>query len=483
MVTRPHRLLAPTVADNLPPPSETASLLQSTTISKFRLYGADPAVIQSLAGTNISLVLGVSNSDIASLASDPSAASNWVAANVLPYVPASSISVVSVGNEALNSGDASLASNLLPAMQNLRSALSASAATSDVKVSTVHTMAVLSQSDPPSSGAFHPDIAADLTGILGFLRDTGSPFMINPYPFFAYRSDPRPETLAFCLFQPNSGRLDAGSKLTYTNMFDAQVDAVRSALDALGFPEVEIVVAETGWPSQGDPDEVGASVDNAKAFNGNLVAHLRSLVGTPLMPGRSVDTYIFALYDEDLKPGPASERSFGLYRADQTMNYDAGLAKSTSSPSPSTATHGDGCRATACRGDGVDPAGGVVRAGGDAAGERRRPADPGGGAVLHPQRRRIACGLGGVSPLLVRGAGTAANVAQTPTLKQRRRKESKPTEVVESFSWSASHHSTHSKSIRIRCLLCSSRGYNKASFVRYVDSIQIGPQLSTITII
>ncbi|CAL9750923.1 unnamed protein product, partial [Musa acuminata subsp. burmannicoides] len=328
------------VADNLPPPSATASLLQSTTISKLRLYGADPAIIRSLSGTNISLVLGVPNADIPSLASDPSAAASWAAANVLPYVPATSISLVAVGNEALDSGDAALASQLLPAMRNLGSAVAASG----VKVSTVHTMSVLAHSEPPSSGAFRPELSADLTGILGFLRDTGSPFMINPYPFFAYRSDPRPETLAFCLFQPNPGRFDAGSKLMYTNMFDAQVDAVRSALDGLGFPGVEIVVAETGWPYRGDPDEVGTTVENARAFTGNLVAHLRSLVGTPLMPGRSVDTYIFALYDEDLKPGPASERFFGLYRADQTMNYDAGLVKSASSsytsPSPPAATTG-----------------------------------------------------------------------------------------------------------------------------------------------
>ncbi|XP_064998961.1 glucan endo-1,3-beta-glucosidase 7-like [Musa acuminata AAA Group] len=328
------------VADNLPPPSATASLLQSTTISKLRLYGADPAIIRSLSGTNISLVLGVPNADIPSLASDPSAAASWAAANVLPYVPATSISLVAVGNEALDSGDAALASQLLPAMRNLGSAVAASG----VKVSTVHTMTVLAHSEPPSSGAFRPELSADLTGILGFLRDTGSPFMINPYPFFAYRSDPRPETLAFCLFQPNPGRFDAGSKLMYTNMFDAQVDAVRSALDGLGFPGVEIVVAETGWPYRGDPDEVGTTVENARAFTGNLVAHLRSLVGTPLMPGRSVDTYIFALYDEDLKPGPASERFFGLYRADQTMNYDPGLVKSASSsytsPSPPAATTG-----------------------------------------------------------------------------------------------------------------------------------------------
>ncbi|CAN6803052.1 unnamed protein product [Brassica oleracea] len=36
------------VADNLPPPSETAKLLQSTSIQKVRLYGADPAIIKAL---------------------------------------------------------------------------------------------------------------------------------------------------------------------------------------------------------------------------------------------------------------------------------------------------------------------------------------------------------------------------------------------------------------------------------------------------
>ena len=102
-------------------------------------------------------------------------------------------------------------------------------------------------------------------------------------------------------------------------------------MNSLGFKNVEIVVAETGWPYKGDGDEVGPSVENAKAYNGNLIAHLRSMVGTPLMPGKSVDTYLFALYDEDLKPGPGSERAFGLFKPDLSMTYDVGLSKSSSS--------------------------------------------------------------------------------------------------------------------------------------------------------
>ncbi|KAF2553787.1 hypothetical protein F2Q68_00037807 [Brassica cretica] len=324
------------VADNLPPPSETAKLIQSTSIQKVRLYGADPAIIKALAGTGVGIVIGTANGDLSSLAADPNAASQWISSNVLPFYPASKIILITVGNEVLLSKDPNLVSQLLPAMQNVQKALEAASLGGKIKVSTVHAMSVLGSSEPPSSGSFASGYQAGLKGILQFLSDTGSPFAINPYPFFAYQSDPRPETLAFCLFQPNAGRPDSNTGITYMNMFDAQVDAVHSALKSMGFEKVEIVVAETGWASRGDPNEVGPSVDNAKAYNGNLIAHLRSMVGTPLMPGKSVDTYIFALYDENLKTGPSSERAFGLFKIDHSMAYDVGLAKSSGSSSNSS---------------------------------------------------------------------------------------------------------------------------------------------------
>ncbi|KAF3679044.1 glucan endo-1,3-beta-D-glucosidase [Capsicum chacoense] len=320
------------VADNLPPPADTAKLIQSTSIEKVRLYGADPAIIKALANTGIGIVIGASNGDIPALAGDPNFAGQWVASNVLAYYPASKIIVVNVGNEVVTSGDQNLIPQLLPAMQNVQNALNAASLGGKIKVSTVHAMSILSQSDPPSSGLFSPVFGDTLKALLQFHKENGSPLMINPYPFFAYQSDPRPETLAFCLFQPNAGRVDSGTGIKYMNMFDAQVDAVHSALNAWGFKDVQIVVAETGWPYKGDPNEVGPSVDNAKAYNGNLINHLRSMVGTPLMPGISVDTYLFALYDEDLKPGPGSERFFGLFKPDLSTTYNVGLSKNAQTP-------------------------------------------------------------------------------------------------------------------------------------------------------
>ncbi|KAG6709525.1 hypothetical protein I3842_06G136600 [Carya illinoinensis] len=325
------------VADNLPPPEATASLLKSTSIGKVRLYGADPSIIKALANTGIGIVIGTANGDIPALASDPNSAIQWVNSNVLPYYPASNIILITVGNEVITSMDQGLISQLLPAMKNIQNALNSVSLGGKVKVSSVHSMAVLSQSDPPSSGSFSPGFQDALKGLLEFQRDNDSPFAINPYPFFAYQSDSRPETLAFCLFQPNAGRVDSGNGIKYMNMFDAQVDAVRSALNAMGFKDIEILIAETGWPYSGDSNEVGPSVDNARAYNGNLIAHLRSMTGTPLMPGKSVDTYIFALYDENLKPGPGSERAFGLFKPDLTMTYDVGLSKSSQTPSANPA--------------------------------------------------------------------------------------------------------------------------------------------------
>nr|AFK44108.1 unknown [Medicago truncatula] len=138
-------------ADNLPPPEATAKLLQSTTIGKVRIYGADPAIIKSLANSGIGIVIGAANNDVPSLASDPNAATQWINTNVLPYYPASNITLITVGNEVLNSGDEGLVSQLMPAIRNVQTALSSVKLGGKVKVTTVHSMAVLAQSDPPSS--------------------------------------------------------------------------------------------------------------------------------------------------------------------------------------------------------------------------------------------------------------------------------------------------------------------------------------------
>ncbi|KAI4307077.1 hypothetical protein L6164_030306 [Bauhinia variegata] len=149
--------------------------------------------------------------------------------------------------------------------------------------------------------------------------------MVNPYPFYDCSTD----TVDYALFRPNTGVLDDYTKLQYTNMWDAQLDAVYSAMEALGFEDVEIVIAETGWPSMGDLAQVSVDSQSAAEYNANLVRHVHSGIGTPLMPNRTFETYIFGLFNENLKPGPTCERNFGLFRPNMTPVYDIGILRNT----------------------------------------------------------------------------------------------------------------------------------------------------------
>ncbi|KAJ6365121.1 hypothetical protein OIU76_029984 [Salix suchowensis] len=128
-----------------PPQRSYCSLLL---YRKLGLYGADPAIIKALANTGIGIVIGAANGEIPALASDPNFAAQWINSNVLAHYPASKIILITVGNEVLLTNDQNLISQLLPAMQNMQRALSAAALSGKVKVSTVHSMAILSRSDP-----------------------------------------------------------------------------------------------------------------------------------------------------------------------------------------------------------------------------------------------------------------------------------------------------------------------------------------------
>ncbi|KAJ0468242.1 putative glucan endo-1,3-beta-D-glucosidase [Helianthus annuus] len=47
--------------------------------------------------------------------------------------------------------------------------------------------------------------------------------------------------------------------------------------------------------------------------------------GTPANPSQPIDIYVFALFNENLKPGPTSERNYGLYYPNGTPVYSLGV--------------------------------------------------------------------------------------------------------------------------------------------------------------
>lgn len=319
------------IADNLPPPTQVVRILQGISVSKTRIYDANATVLRAFANTGISVIVGIGNEDVRSL-TNPSFALSWVEANVAVYYPTTDINGIAVGNEVLSDNDTQLMSNLIPAMRNLYSALSSFSLQDKIFISTAHSFAVLSSSYPPSAGAFVP--SEYMSQMLQFLDTTNSPFMINAYPYFAYKGSPSGVSLQYVLFETtvtvssaNAAAVvtDPSSGLIYHNMLDAQVDAVYSALEAMGYKDMVVIVSETGWPSAGDANEVGATVQNAQAYNTNLINRLASGQGTPARPSKPLQAFIFALFNEDQKKGPSSERHYGLFKPDGTRAYDFGL--------------------------------------------------------------------------------------------------------------------------------------------------------------
>lgn len=151
--------------------------------------------------------------------------------------------------------------------------------------------------------------------------------MINAYPFFAYKANPKQVSLDYVLFQSTTGVLDPGTGLRYDNMLFAQIDSVYAALASLGYKNLSVHISETGWPSRGDPDEFGATPENARRYNGNLMKVVSQKKGTPMNPDNDLNIYLFALFNENMKPGPTSERNYGLFKPDRTPVYALPITK------------------------------------------------------------------------------------------------------------------------------------------------------------
>jgi exo-beta-1,3-glucanase (GH17 family) len=279
------------LGNNLPSPQDVVQLYRSYNIFSMRIYSADHAVLEALRNTNINLMLGTTDDEVAFLAASASNAISWVEANVRPYYPDVKIKYIVVGNEL--SGAA--AQGLIAAMRNLNNVLGA--ASLGVKVSTAVRMDVLTNTFPPSSAVFAEPYMAE---VARFLQTINTPLLVNVYPYFAYQGNPSDISLSYALFQPGAPPVtDSGNGLVYTNLFDAMVDSMYAALEKAGAPEVWVAVSESGWPSAGG---VAATTENARAYNQGLIDRVAYGKGTPKKPMWTViEAFMFAIFNSGCK--------------------------------------------------------------------------------------------------------------------------------------------------------------------------------------
>ncbi|PIA48292.1 hypothetical protein AQUCO_01400708v1 [Aquilegia coerulea] len=304
------------IGDDLPPPAQVVALYRSQNIGRMRIYDPNQEVLQALRGSNIELILGVPNPDLQGLAADASAATTWVETNVRNFFPDVRIKYIAVGNEVSPANNAQYVSFVLPAMQNIYNAIVAAGLQGQIRVSTAIDTRVLGTSYPPSDGAFRGDVRGFLDPIIGFLANNQAPLLVNVYPYFGLLDNPNQIKLSYALFtNPGPEFTDPNNNLVYQNLFDAILDSVYGALEKAGGSGLEIVVSESGWPSAANTE---ATVDNARTYNQNLINHIGK--GSPKTSGRPIETYIFAMFNENMK-NPEFEKNFGLFNPNQQPVY------------------------------------------------------------------------------------------------------------------------------------------------------------------
>jgi len=308
-----------TLGDNLPPVDQVATLMNKNNIGKMRLFYPNGDAMKAFANSGIEVIAGVGKEDLEAISSSQDAANGWVNDNIVPFYPATNIKYIAVGNEILPSTQ--YVSYLVPAMRNIQTAVQKANLQNNIKVSTTHLMGV-TNGLLPSQGVFVDDVKDTMNSILKFLSDNGAPYMANVYPYFSYTGSGGSITLDYALFKSTSTVVQDGDR-SYTNLFDAMVDTVISAMENLGYPNVPIVITESGWPSAGAD---AATVENAQSYNNNLIQHILSNAGTPKRSGTSIETYIFAIFNEDTKTGNEIERHFGLFNADQSPAYSVNFS-------------------------------------------------------------------------------------------------------------------------------------------------------------
>ena len=312
-----------TSLSDMPHPTQVVALLKAQQIRHVRLYDADQAMLIALAKTGIQVAVSVPNEELLAIGQSNSTAANWVYRNVVAHYPATNITSICVGSEVLTTLP-NAAKVLVNALKFIHSALVASNLDRQIKVSTPLPSSIILDSFPPSQAFFNRSLNPILVPMLDFLQSTGSYLMLNIYPYYDYMQSNGVIPLDYALFKPlppNKEAIDSNTLLHYSNVFDAVVDAANFAMSFLNYTNIPVVVTETGWPSKGDSNEPDATLDNANAYNSNLIKHVLNMTGTPKHPGIAVSTYIYELYNEDTKPGPLSEKNWGLFGANGAPIY------------------------------------------------------------------------------------------------------------------------------------------------------------------
>ncbi|KAL8260359.1 hypothetical protein R6Q59_028312 [Mikania micrantha] len=311
-----------TTASHPLPPSKVVELLKLNKITKLKLFDSNPQVLEALAGSAIDVTVGIPNSMLQSLNSSIKSAESWVHDNLTRYLSGHTrIEYIAIGDEPfLQRYGSQFYPFVVGAAMNIEAALISAKLSNKVKIVIPCSFdAFRSESGQPSEGHFRPDINKTMIEVLNFLTKTQSPFFANISPFLSYYQN-KNISLDFALFK-ETAHAHNDTHGSYKNSFELSYDTLITALTSVGFPKMDIVISQIGWPTDGAPN---ATVSNAKIFTKNLLDYLHNGQGSPLRPRvMPLEIYIYTLLDEDQRniTMGSFERHWGLFTFDGQVKY------------------------------------------------------------------------------------------------------------------------------------------------------------------
>nr|GLL30966.1 glucan endo-1,3-beta-glucosidase 8-like [Ipomoea trifida] len=189
---------------------------------------------------------------------------------------------------------------------------------SHIRTTTIHSTDVLKNVSKPSEADFRDDIKDRMLQSLKLFKKANSFFMFNLLPIFSVKVNKWP--IEFAFMDNNSSFTIVDGKYTYTNAFEFLFDCLVVSLQKAGYPDMEIVIGEIGWPTDG---EKHATAENAERFYRGFLKHISEKKGTPRRPNRNIDVFLSSLTDENKVPlqlGP-SQRHRGIYNFEGTPKF------------------------------------------------------------------------------------------------------------------------------------------------------------------
>ncbi|XAR57636.1 Glucan endo-1,3-beta-D-glucosidase [Bertholletia excelsa] len=303
------------ISSHILPPDIVVQMLKDNGIKKVKLFNADPQRLKALSGTDIQIMVTVPNGLLKSFANSYDYTKKWVNQNITSFVKDKGADVrwVSVGNEPfLTAYKDEFTNDTLPAIKNVQKALNEAGLGDKIKATSAINADVLWPGAGPSGSDFRPDMKDLMYEMVRYYKSNKSPFVCNIYPFFNVYQNPN-FPLDYAFFdgkaQPNN---DNGN--LYYNVYDATVDVLVYSIRKAGVGDIEVIIGEIGWPTDGD---IHATVALAKRFYDGFLPKMASQKGTPAYHG-DMDVFLFELLDEDAKsvlPGNF-EPHWGIFRAD-----------------------------------------------------------------------------------------------------------------------------------------------------------------------